>query len=84
MAPKSELVRIATVARRGGSGGMAVLDGHGTMPGRGAYLCRARELGAPGGPAPACVALAMRNSGIARTLRARVTLDPKIVESVSP
>jgi hypothetical protein len=83
VAPKSELVRIVTAPERGGAGGLAVLDRHGTMPGRGAYLCRAHELGAPGEPAPSCLALAVRSSGIARTLRARVTLDPKIVESVS-
>ena len=29
-------------------------------------------------------ALAIRRSGIGRTLRSAVTLDPKIVESVSP
>jgi predicted RNA-binding protein YlxR (DUF448 family) len=51
------------------------------MPGRGAYLCRADD--APGEPKGDCVAQAVRRGGIARALRAAVTLDPKIVESVS-
>lgn len=59
----------------------AVHDRAGTMPGRGAYLCRG---GYPDEPAAACLALALRRGGIARALRCAVTLDPKLVESVSP
>ncbi len=55
-------------------------DRDGTMPGRGAYLCRA---GGADAPAADCLARAIRRGGIARALRAAVTLDPKIVESVS-
>jgi predicted RNA-binding protein YlxR (DUF448 family) len=57
-----------------------VLDRDGTMPGRGAYLCRAS-----GGevPSEACLTRALRRGGIARALRAAVTVDPKLVESVS-
>jgi predicted RNA-binding protein YlxR (DUF448 family) len=57
-----------------------VLDPDGRMPGRGAYLCRA---GSGDAPAEACLARALRGGGIARTLRAAVTVDPKLVESVS-
>ena len=42
-------------------------------------LCRDSERDAP---AAACLELAMRRGGIARTLRAAVTLDAEIVESV--
>jgi predicted RNA-binding protein YlxR (DUF448 family) len=79
VAPKSQLVRFAVERGRSGSGPHAVEDPAGTMPGRGAYLCRADGAG---GPSPQCLALAVRRGGIARTLRAPVTLDPKIVESV--
>jgi predicted RNA-binding protein YlxR (DUF448 family) len=81
VAPKPELVRIVVADRRSGGRGIAVLDRDGTMPGRGAYLCRAADRPEPAG---ACLAKAMRREGIQRTLRARVALDPKIVESVSP
>jgi predicted RNA-binding protein YlxR (DUF448 family) len=80
VADKSELVRL--VARRAApdGGAIAVLDERGTLPGRGAYLCRA-----PAGALPAhdCLARALRRGAVSRTLRARVTMDPKIVESVA-
>jgi predicted RNA-binding protein YlxR (DUF448 family) len=50
------------------------------MPGRGAYLCLGTR---PGLPDPACLAAAVRTAAVARTLRAKVTLDPKLVESVT-
>jgi predicted RNA-binding protein YlxR (DUF448 family) len=58
----------------------AVHDAAGTMPGRGAYLCVGR---APAEPLAQCLALAMRRNAIARTLRSAVTIDPKLVESIS-
>jgi predicted RNA-binding protein YlxR (DUF448 family) len=58
-----------------------VLDPAGTLPGRGAYLCRAEGAGAA--PRPECVQLAARRRGLARTLRCAVTLDPELVESVN-
>lgn len=58
----------------------AVLDRDGTLPGRGAYLCAGA---APGEPAASCLALALRRGAIARALRSAVTVDPKLVESVS-
>jgi predicted RNA-binding protein YlxR (DUF448 family) len=94
IAPKSELVRIAATARaatteidrdaaavtEGGRSRRAVLDRAGTLPGRGAYLCRGETAGEP---AVACLALALRRGGIARALRCAVTIDPKLVESMS-
>jgi predicted RNA-binding protein YlxR (DUF448 family) len=58
----------------------AIADRDGTMPGRGAYLCRGAD---PELPAGDCLARATRRSGIARALRSAVTVDPKLVESVS-
>jgi predicted RNA-binding protein YlxR (DUF448 family) len=58
----------------------AVHDRDGTMPGRGAYLCRGGE---PGQAAATCVELALRRGGIARALRCAVTVEDKLVESVS-
>jgi len=58
----------------------AVLDRAGTMPGRGAYLCRGDDGRVP---AAACVALATRRGGIARALRCSVTIDPELIESVA-
>jgi predicted RNA-binding protein YlxR (DUF448 family) len=57
----------------------AVHDPRGTMPGRGAYLCRGEQ---PGVPVAECLRAALRRAAVARTLRAAVTLDPKLVESV--
>ncbi len=58
----------------------AVLDRAGTMPGRGAYLCR---VAAPGKPSVDCVALATQRGGLARALRCAVKIDPKLLESIS-
>jgi predicted RNA-binding protein YlxR (DUF448 family) len=58
----------------------AVLDPTCTMDGRGAYLCcnaKGRE------PASDCLALATRRGRIARALRSSVTIDAKLLESVS-
>jgi predicted RNA-binding protein YlxR (DUF448 family) len=81
IAPKSELVRIAVAADSGAPARRAVHDRDGTMPGRGAYLCRGGDAEVP---AADCLDRAMRRGGIARALRSAVTLDPKFVESVSP
>jgi len=91
IAPKSELLRIAAAHDRAAAGtredrgpervALAMLDRAGTMPGRGAYLCRG---GAPGIPAEDCLALAGRRGALARALRCAVRIDPELVESVSP
>jgi predicted RNA-binding protein YlxR (DUF448 family) len=73
-------MRIALARGGDGPARLAVHDPDGRMPGRGAYLCRG-----PGAatPAQACLAQALRRGGIARALRTAVTVDPKLVESVS-
>ncbi len=83
IAAKSQLVRIVAERPRAAAGGsplLAVLDSAGTLPGRGAYVCREAESERP---AAECVAEAVRRRAFARALRATVTLDPKIVESES-
>jgi len=87
-APKSELLRIAAADRPAAGPGeraarIAVADRDARMPGRGAYLCRAADPVAGSGLVdPECLQRATRRGGIARALRAAVTLDPKLVESV--
>ena len=66
-------------AAAGGPGAVAVRDDAAALGGRGAYLCRAPEGDVP---AAACLDEAVRRGGIARTLRAAVTVDTEIVESV--
>ncbi len=80
IAPKSQLRRIALVREGSERRGRAVCDELGTMGGRGAYVCLDRASGEPAGE---CLAKATRRGGIARALRAAVTLDSKLVESVS-
>jgi predicted RNA-binding protein YlxR (DUF448 family) len=79
VAPKSELMRLVAV-HGPGRGALAVHDKAGTMPGRGAYLCRGES---PGAPASECYALAARRGGIGRTLRCAVTVELEGLESVS-
>jgi predicted RNA-binding protein YlxR (DUF448 family) len=79
IAPKSELLRFA-VSNQSDSTRHVVHDRRYSMPGRGAYLCAAADREAP---AAECLALAIRRGGIARALRSSVTLDSKLVESVS-
>jgi predicted RNA-binding protein YlxR (DUF448 family) len=88
IAPKPELLRIVAVDQRSTGAGerarrVAVADRDATMPGRGAYLCRAGDpAGAAGLADPACLERATRRGGIPRALRSAVTLDPKLVELV--
>ena len=57
----------------------ATLDRDARLPGRGAYL----HIGEDGSrPDSACLAEAVRRGSIARALRAKATLDPKLVESL--
>jgi predicted RNA-binding protein YlxR (DUF448 family) len=84
IAPKSELLRIAVAHDREGLPRRAIVDRDATMPGRGAYLCRAAHAPSPATIDRACLERARRRRGIARALRAAVTLDTELVESVSP
>ena len=86
VAPKPELVRLA-VEPSAATLGTVVLDARGTLPGRGAYLCRAHadaDQSAEGDADARCLSAALRRNAIARTLRSRVAIDPKLVESVGP
>jgi predicted RNA-binding protein YlxR (DUF448 family) len=71
------------MAVAGGADGQSqrvVLDPTCTIDGRGAYLCR----GANGRvPTADCLMLATRRGRIARALRSDVTIDAKLIESVS-
>jgi predicted RNA-binding protein YlxR (DUF448 family) len=60
----------------------AIVDRDGTMPGRGAYLCRSADPSSPAAVDRECLERAIRRGGIARALRSSVTVDPKLVESV--
>jgi predicted RNA-binding protein YlxR (DUF448 family) len=80
IAPKSELLRLVAVRQGAGQAMLAAHDADGRMPGRGAYLCRGAD---PGAPAAECLKAAVRNGGVARTLRRSVTVDPERLESVS-
>ena len=80
IAPKAELLRLAIVRDGEGNAPRAVSDTAAVMPGRGAYLCRGSV---PADADAACVQSALRRGGVSRALRCKVTLDPKLVESVS-
>jgi predicted RNA-binding protein YlxR (DUF448 family) len=75
-AGKSELLRIALA--HDANPRLAVLDRDGRLGGRGAYLCRRED----DRPRAECLAAAVRRGAFARALRAKVTLDPKLVESM--
>jgi predicted RNA-binding protein YlxR (DUF448 family) len=79
VAPKSDLIRLVA-ARQPSGPALAVRDTAGTMPGRGAYLCRNQRSGAPDG---ACLSRALSRGGIARALRCPVNVAPEGLESVS-
>jgi predicted RNA-binding protein YlxR (DUF448 family) len=75
-------VRIALAGEQPAGRGeprLAVLDRDGRLAGRGAYLCRQEGLAQA---RPQCLERALERRAFARTLRAKVTLDPKLVESV--
>jgi predicted RNA-binding protein YlxR (DUF448 family) len=74
------LLRIAVLDDGARRTRRAVHDRACTMPGRGAYLCRAPD---DQSPLAECLALAVKRGGIARALRCRVTVDPKLVESIA-
>jgi predicted RNA-binding protein YlxR (DUF448 family) len=65
--------------REGPGAAVAVRDERGTMPGRGAYLCRGKGATQPDG---ACLAKALRRGAIGRALRCSVAVAPERLESV--
>jgi len=85
-APKTELLRVALAAAplaaaRESERPRAIVDRAGTLPGRGAYLCRAHDASEPARVERACLRRATRRGALARALRAAVTLDRELVES---
>ncbi|HEX5307861.1 MAG TPA: YlxR family protein [Solirubrobacteraceae bacterium] len=79
VAPKPELVRFAAVPSAAGSWS-ATLDRAGTLPGRGAYLCRDAAGREPNGQ---CLRLATQRGGLQRTLR-RAVVVPQQPTSAGP
>jgi predicted RNA-binding protein YlxR (DUF448 family) len=75
-----ELLRIAVARDDESSRARAVCDQENRMPGRGAYLCRGEQRALP---AVECLKRAIDRGAIARALRSAVSLDPKLVESMS-
>ena len=65
VAAKSDLLRLAAALDEGGAR-VVVVDRRGTLPGRGAYICR---VPASQQPSARCLALARRRRSIARALR---------------
>jgi predicted RNA-binding protein YlxR (DUF448 family) len=72
-------VRIALQTADGATAATAVIDASAQMPGRGAYLCRSAQAPAPDA---GCIARATQRRAIPRALRAAVSLDDKLVESM--
>jgi predicted RNA-binding protein YlxR (DUF448 family) len=81
VASKRELVRLALSASHSDPERLLIaLDASGTLPGRGAYLCREdrrRDL-----PNRRCLERAQTRRGLNRALRVGVPIDPELVESV--
>jgi predicted RNA-binding protein YlxR (DUF448 family) len=77
VAPKPTLVRLALV-HRDDAPARVVIDALATMPGRGAYLCRARAAGVP---AADCLRHATTRGGLARALRAPAAMLADALES---
>jgi predicted RNA-binding protein YlxR (DUF448 family) len=81
VAPKSELIRVAVAGAGESDRSRAVIDHAALLPGRGAYLCRGAQVTEP---LAACLAAATRRGGLARALRAPVTLSVEPIELASP
>jgi predicted RNA-binding protein YlxR (DUF448 family) len=75
-------MRLVVSHENSGRSRHAMIDRAGTLPGRGAYLCRAGSSGSPTLPNADCLQLAERRRSIARALRCAVTLPPEFVELV--
>ncbi len=78
MAPKPELVRLAVVTSGEGRGA-ATLDRAGTLPGRGAYLCRDPRRDGPNGE---CASLASKRGGLQRAFRRAVEVPGDLAGSL--
>jgi len=79
VAPKPELMRLASVPMGPTRRLTAMLDRAATMPGRGAYVCIA-ESGAEG-PSLQCMKLATRKGALQRAFRQAVEVPGELLES---
>jgi predicted RNA-binding protein YlxR (DUF448 family) len=71
-------VRLASVPAGRESRAVAAVDRTGTIPGRGAYVCRDEHLD---GPNHDCMRLATRRGALQRALRRAVDVPAELVES---
>jgi predicted RNA-binding protein YlxR (DUF448 family) len=78
MAPKPELVRLASIAIGVERPPTAVLDRAGTLPGRGAYVCRGESVREP---SIGCMRLATRKGTLQRAFRRAVEVPVELLES---
>jgi predicted RNA-binding protein YlxR (DUF448 family) len=78
VAPKPELMRLASVPAGPERRPTATYDRAGTMPGRGAYVCLA---GAHDRPSRECVKLATRKGTLQRAFRGAVEVPVELLES---
>jgi predicted RNA-binding protein YlxR (DUF448 family) len=76
VAPKPELLRLAAV---GEDRAVATLDRTGTLPGRGAYLCR--DLPSDN-PKQECASIAGKRGGLQRAFRRAVEVPGDLVGSL--
>ena len=72
-------MRLALAREGSGTAGVVAIDRKRTMPGRGAYLCKAST----GDPRSDCLRQATRSGRLARTLRSRLPISAELVESLS-
>jgi predicted RNA-binding protein YlxR (DUF448 family) len=79
VAPKPELMRLAAVASNGEGRAVATLDRAGTLPGRGAYLCRDLRHDAP---KQECASLASKRGGLQRAFRRAVEVPGDLAGSL--
>jgi predicted RNA-binding protein YlxR (DUF448 family) len=79
VAPKPELVRLAAVASGGDGRALATIDRAGTLPGRGAYLCRDPRRD---GPKRECASLASKRGGLQRAFRRAVEVPSDLAGSL--
>ncbi len=80
IAPKPALVRLAAVPSGHQSRPIATFDRAGTLPGRGAYVCRDEHGDAPNHD---CLGLATGRGVLQRAFRRAVDVPSELVESES-
>jgi predicted RNA-binding protein YlxR (DUF448 family) len=76
MAPKPELVRLGSVSAGHENRATAQIDHAGTLPGRGAYVCRERR---DAEPKRDCMRLATKRGVLQRAFRRAVDVPVELV-----